>query len=65
MKLTLRQLRRLNEISQKKAAELLGVSTDSIVRWERGETHPNALQIAEICRVYKTRFEDIEWNPPK
>jgi len=65
MKLTLRQLRRLNEISQKKAAELLGVSSDSIVRWERGETYPNALQIAEICRVYKLKFEDIEWNPPK
>ena len=65
MKLTLRQLRRLNEMSQKKAAELLGVSTDSIVRWERGETYPNAVQIAEICRVYKYKFEDIEWNPAK
>jgi DNA-binding XRE family transcriptional regulator len=65
MKLTLRQLRRLNEISIKKAAELLDVSTDSIVRWERGETYPNALQVAEICRVYKWKFEDIEWDVTK
>lgn len=65
MKLTLRQWRRMSDLSQKKAAEIFNVSHDTISRWESGETHPSAPQIAEICRVYKCKFEDIEWTQVK
>lgn len=62
MNLTMRQLRRLNEITKKRAAEIFGVSHDTITRWESGETYPNAIQILKICEHYKCRFEDIKWT---
>ena len=36
----LRALRRENEISQEKLAEKVGVSRQSVSKWETGETYP-------------------------
>jgi len=65
MKKTLKALRKMVGLTQDEAAELIGVSHDTISRWETGSTQPNALQIAEICRVYKWKFEDIIWPETK
>jgi DNA-binding XRE family transcriptional regulator len=61
MKKTLKTLRNEAGLTQIEAADVLNVSHDTIARWESGETYPSALQIAEICRVYKCKFEDIQW----
>jgi DNA-binding XRE family transcriptional regulator len=60
-KTTLKQLRKLAGLTQEEAANELGVSHDTISRWESGSTQPTAPQIIDICRVYKCRFDDIAW----
>lgn len=49
------------ELTQEEAATELGVSHDTISRWEAGTTQPTAPQIIDICRVYKCKFDDIDW----
>jgi len=60
-KQTLKQLRKAASLTQDEAAKKLGVSHDTISRWESGATQPTALQIVDICQVYKCKFEDIIW----
>ena len=64
-KMTLRQWRKSAELTQEEAANELGVSHDTISRWEAGITQPTASQIIDICRVYKCKFEDIAWPQAK
>lgn len=42
-KQTLKQLRKLADLTQEEAAKELSVSHDTISRWESGATQPNAL----------------------
>jgi DNA-binding XRE family transcriptional regulator len=65
MKMTLRQLRKRAGLTQKEAANVLNVSHDTLSRWENGATNPTALQAVDICRVYKCKFDDIEWPESK
>ena len=60
-KMTLKELRKAVQLTQEEAAAELGVSHDTISRWEAGTTQPTAPQIIDICRVYKCRFDDIAW----
>ena len=60
-KMTLKQLRKVASLTQEEAAKELGVSHDTILRWESGATQPTALQIVDICRVYGCKFEYIVW----
>jgi DNA-binding XRE family transcriptional regulator len=64
-KKTLKQLRNAAAMTQDEAAEELGVSHDTISRWESGITQPNAPQILDICRVYSCKFDDIIWPKAK
>lgn len=59
--MTLKELRKMAELTQEEAATELGVSHDTISRWETGTTQPTAPQIIDICRVYKCKFDDIDW----
>jgi len=63
--MTLKQLRKAAGLTQEEAATELGVSHDTISRWEAGTTQPTAPQIIDICRVYKCKFDDIDWSEVK
>jgi DNA-binding XRE family transcriptional regulator len=65
MKKTLKQLRKVAGLTQGEAAAKLGVSHDTLSRWENGTTHPTAPQIVDICRVYECKFDDIIWPETK
>lgn len=65
MKRTLRELRKMANLSQDEAAKALIVSHDTISRWENGITQPTAPQIVDICRVYNCKFDDIIWPEAK
>ena len=65
MKKTLKEWRKEAKLTQEQAAAQLGVSHYTISRWESGVTQPNALQVIDICRVYKCKFEDIIWPEAK
>jgi len=62
---TLKQLRKAVGLTQEEAAKELGVSHDTISRWESGVTQPTAPQIVDICRVYNCKFDDISWPEAK
>ncbi len=64
-KTTLKQLRKAADLTQEAAAAEIGVSHDTISRWETGATQPTSLQIIDICRVYNCKFDDIIWPGPK
>ena len=63
--MTLKGLRKASGFTQEETAAQLGVSHDTISRWESGSTQPAAPQIINICRVYNCKFEDIIWPESK
>jgi DNA-binding XRE family transcriptional regulator len=60
-KKTLKELRKVANLTQNEAAEQVGVSHDTISRWESGITQPTAPQIIDICRAYNCKFDNIIW----
>lgn len=49
---SIRTARLIKRMSQSEAAEALGVSQNTISRWEIGATVPNGLDIINMGRVY-------------
>lgn len=58
---TLKQLRSDKGLKQKKVAEAIGVSEDTIRRWENGDTYPNAPQAIELARLYGVAVDEVDW----
>ena len=66
MKLTLKAARINAGLTQKKAAEKLGVTEQTISNWENGITYPDVLQGERIRAIYKIGEEvGIEWKVKK
>ena len=63
MKITLKAARVNNNLTQKKAAEEIGVSVDTIRSWEKSETFPSAEMIPRIERVYRISYDNIIFLP--
>lgn len=59
---TLKQLRSDSGMTQKQVAFALGVSHDTINRWETGETYPSAPAAVKIAALYKTAMDEIDWE---
>ena len=57
--MTLRAARVNKGLSQKEAAELLGVSKDTIGNWEKGKTYPDVQQLKKIETLYDIKYHDI------
>ena len=49
--------------SQKKAAEELGVSEATLLRWEKGVSMPKANQIDAICNLYRIPYDMLIFLP--
>lgn len=62
-KLTLRTARLLADLTQKEAAEKIGVSEDAISNYERGKTFPNVLVLKRIEKAYNVSYNDIVFLP--
>lgn len=62
-KLSLRAARINAGYTQSDAAELLGVSKTTLVKWEQGKTFPNAAAIEKICSLYRVHYDDISFLP--
>lgn len=64
-KFTLRGARANAGITQKAAADAVGVSNKTMVKWEKGTAYPNVVQAAKLCRLYGVSFDDIIFLPNK
>ena len=49
--------------SQKEAAEKLGVSNTTLLRWEKGVSMPKANQIIAICDLYRVPYDMLIFLP--
>ena len=49
--------------SQKEAAEKLGVSNTTLLRWEKGVSMPKANQIIAICDLYRIPYDMLIFLP--
>ena len=55
----LKKYRLAKKLTQEKAAELLGVSAQTVSRWECGTTLPDVLMLPEIARLYGVTTDDL------
>lgn len=63
MKMTLKAARVNKSLTQLQAAEILGVTEDTVSNWERGKSYPDALMIKKIEKVYGVKYDDIIFLP--
>ncbi len=55
----IKRLRQINQYSQEKLAEKLGVSRQAIAKWENGETTPDLTNLLEIARLFQVTLDDL------
>lgn len=65
VQITLRAARMNASMTQKEAAQHLGVTVDTVGNWERGKSFPDALQIRRIEEAYRVRYDDLIFLPKK
>lgn len=61
MKLTLRALRINKGYSQEKAANLIGVSVETLANYEKSVTYPDIPTLKKIEEVYETQYDNINF----
>lgn len=55
----LKKYRLAQNLTQEKVAELLGVTSQTVSRWECGQTLPDALILPQIARIYAITVDDL------
>lgn len=63
IKMTLKAARVNAGLSQKEAANKIGVTSDTLGNWERGKSYPNAINIKQIETVYAVKYDNIIFLP--
>lgn len=61
--ITLEAARVNKSLSQKQAAEQLGVDPSTLSKWERGISMPKANQIDAICNLYGVSYDMLIFLP--
>lgn len=61
-KMTLKAARVNAGLTQKDAANALGVSEQTLSNHERGISEPRVSMIEKICKLYGVKQEEIEWR---
>lgn len=52
-------LRKTQKISQEKLAERIGVSRQSVSKWENGTAYPEMNRIFELCKIFHCKLNDL------
>jgi len=52
-------LRKKEKISQEKLAEKVGVSRQSVSKWENGESYPEMNRILELCKIFHCQLNEL------
>ena len=55
----LKSLRKMKKISQEALAEKVGVSRQSVSKWETGESYPEMNNILELCKIFHCNINDL------
>lgn len=63
MAMTLKALRVNKGLDQKTAADFIGITPETLGKWEQGKTFPNVPQITKIEELYEVSYSDINFLP--
>lgn len=63
MAITLKAARVNKNLTQKEAAKLIGVSTDTLINYEKGKSYPDVPILKNIESVYGVSYNDIIFLP--
>lgn len=63
MKITLKAARINQGLTQTQAGNKIGVSKDTLSKWERGECVPNLKYIPAIEETYCVKYDDLIFLP--
>ena len=63
VKISIRAARVNANLSQKEAADRLGVSNKTLGSWENGITFPPADKIPVICELYGVSYDNLNFLP--
>ena len=55
----LKLIRNDKKISQEDLAERLGVSRQSVSKWETGENYPSMQNIMALCTIFKCKINEL------
>ena len=55
----LKNIRKLRKISQEELADKLGVSRQSVSKWETGENYPSMTNIMCLCTIFKCNINEL------
>jgi len=55
----LKTIRKSNKISQEQLAEKVGVSRQSVSKWENGEAYPEMHNILQLCKIFNCKINDL------
>ena len=61
--MTLKAARVNKELTQKKAADLIGVNVSTLSKWEKRKSYPNNKRIPKILEVYGVSYDEIIFLP--
>lgn len=56
-------LRARDNLTQKQAGKLVGVSADTWANWENQKTFPDVQKIVEIEKAFGVSYDDIKFLP--
>ena len=59
------ELRKKNNLSQDALAEKIGVTRQTISKWELGETSPDIKQAKELSKVFNVSLDELTDNDIK
>ena len=63
VKITIRAARTNVGLSQKEAADRLGISNKTLGNWENGVCFPPADMIPKICELYGMSYDNLNFLP--
>ena len=55
----LKRIRKDNNLSQEQLAEKLGVSRQSVSKWENGEAYPEMDKVLQLCKMFNLNIDEI------
>lgn len=55
----LKRIRKENNLSQEQLAEQLGVSRQSVSKWESGQSYPEMDKVLLICKLYNFNMDEL------
>lgn len=58
----LKEIRKIKKISQEKLAQMLGVSRQSVSKWECGDAYPEMKHILALCELFSCNINDLVHN---